>query len=146
MIEIVSNSPDETLALGKKIASILKSGSVVALRGTLGSGKTYFTKGIALALGIKETLTSPTYTIINEYSTETGLALYHIDAYRLKGDKDFEDLGGLDIIHSDGISIIEWSDLIPCSLPLDLITITFEITGSFSRLIKIEGPCTGIEI
>ncbi|MDR0322876.1 MAG: tRNA (adenosine(37)-N6)-threonylcarbamoyltransferase complex ATPase subunit type 1 TsaE, partial [Treponema sp.] len=112
---LVSNSPEETFALGQNIASLLSPGSVVALKGTLGSGKTCLAKGIARGLGITDIITSPTYTIISEYPAST--TLFHIDAYRLNGDKDFEDIGGPEIINSCGISIIEWSERIPNSLP-----------------------------
>jgi len=139
MHEVFSNSPEETINIGKRIAAGLSKGSVIALNGTLGSGKTYLTKGIALGLDINESITSPTYTIINEYSTPSSYPFYHIDAYRLKDDRDFENIGGLEIIHSDGISIIEWSERIPKSLPENAITVSIEITGSSSRLIKING-------
>ena len=139
MIEVISNSPDETIALGKKIAGSLSSGSIVAVTGTLGSGKTCLTKGIALGLGLTENITSPTYTIINEYNRDPCPALYHIDAYRLNCDKDFEDIGGVDTINSGGISIIEWSERIPNSIPENSIFITLEIKDEFSRTIKIKG-------
>jgi tRNA threonylcarbamoyladenosine biosynthesis protein TsaE len=139
MIEFISNSPDETIALGKKIAVSLSTGSVVAVTGTLGSGKTCLTKGIALGLGLTENITSPTYTIINEYQRESYPTLYHIDAYRLNCDKDFEDIGGIDIINSGGISIIEWSERIPNSIPKNSIFIDLEIKDALSRTIKIKG-------
>jgi len=139
MIELISNSPDETIALGKKIAETLHAGSVAAVTGTLGSGKTCLTKGIALGLGIAENITSPTYTIINEYQRDNSPTLYHIDAYRLNCDKDFEDIGGVDIVNSDGISIIEWSERLPNSIPENSIFITIEIKDEFSRIIKIKG-------
>ncbi|MCL2184881.1 MAG: tRNA (adenosine(37)-N6)-threonylcarbamoyltransferase complex ATPase subunit type 1 TsaE [Treponema sp.] len=135
----ISNSQEETLALGKKIASDLKQGSVVALYGTLGSGKTILAKGIALGLGITENLTSPTYTIINEYDLKNYPAsLYHIDVYRLENEKDFEDIGGIEILNSNGICIIEWSERILKSLPADAVKVSFEITGDNSRVIKIS--------
>jgi len=143
MIDIVSNSPEETVALGKRIANFLIGGSVVALEGRLGSGKTCLTKGIALGLGITENITSPTYTIINEYQINNGSSrcptLFHIDAYRLNCDKDFEDIGGDEIINSGGISIIEWSERITKSLPENSIIVSIEITSSLSRTIKIKG-------
>ncbi len=139
MIEFISNSPDETIALGKKIAASLNAGSVAAISGALGSGKTCLTKGIALGLGLTENITSPTYTIINEYQREGSPALYHIDAYRLNCDKDFEDIGGIDIINSGGISIIEWSERIPNSIPKNSISISLEIKDALSRSIKIKG-------
>jgi len=136
--ELVSNSPQDTIAAGRKIAGFLSAGSVVALEGTLGSGKTLLASGIAGGLGVKENITSPTYTIINEY--ESSPVLYHIDVYRLKGDRDFQDIGGDEIINSDGISVIEWSELIPKSLPDKALTVSLEITGPSSRLIKINIP------
>jgi len=139
MIELISNSPDETIALGKKIAASLSAGSVVAITGTLGSGKTCLTKGIALGLGLTENITSPTYTIINEYQREHSPTLYHIDAYRLNCDKDFEDIGGIDTINSGGISIIEWSERIPYSIPKNTISVNLEIKDGLSRTIKIKG-------
>jgi tRNA threonylcarbamoyladenosine biosynthesis protein TsaE len=139
MIEVISNSPEETASLGKKIASLLSAGSVIALEGTLGSGKTCLTKGIALGLGIEETITSPTYTIINEYKMDNYPTFFHIDAYRLSTDKDFEDIGGTEIIYSGGISVIEWSERLSKSLPANAITISLNITDTNSRSIKING-------
>jgi len=145
MTEIISASPDETIAIGKQISKYLSPGSVAALYGTLGSGKTYLTKGIAFGLGINEILTSPTFTIINEYKIENYnnsgncLFLYHIDAYRLNSEKDFEDIGGLEIINSNDICVIEWSERIKNSLPENAIHIEIEITDSQSRRISIKG-------
>jgi len=119
------------------MASFLSEGSVVALQGELGSGKTYLVKGIAKGLGVTETITSPTYTIICEYDSSP--ALYHIDAYRLSGDEDFENSGGRETINSGGISLIEWSERIPKSIPKDAITVFIKITGPSSRLIQIKG-------
>ena len=137
LIEFLSNSPQDTFSLGQRIASFLAAGSVVALRGELGSGKTHLVKGIAKELGITETVTSPTYTIINEYKCSP--VLYHIDAYRLVNDEDFENSGGVEVINSGGISLIEWSERIPKSLPNEAITVIIKITGPCSRLIQING-------
>ncbi|MDR0502323.1 MAG: tRNA (adenosine(37)-N6)-threonylcarbamoyltransferase complex ATPase subunit type 1 TsaE [Treponema sp.] len=136
---MVSNSAEETFAFGQHIASLLKSGSVAAVSGELGSGKTCLAKGIAAALGITENITSPTYTIISEYQIpNTPVNFYHIDAYRLNNDDDFGQIGGTEIINGGGISVIEWSERIANSLPPDSIHITIEITGPASRLIKIN--------
>jgi tRNA threonylcarbamoyladenosine biosynthesis protein TsaE len=137
LIEILSNSPQDTFSLGRRIAPFLTAGSVVALEGELGSGKTYLVKGIADGLGVTETITSPTYTIISEY--RCSFALYHIDAYRLLNDEDFENLGGIEVINGGGISLIEWSERIPKSLPREKITVIIKITGPSSRLIQISG-------
>jgi len=135
---LVSNSPQDTFDAGRKIAGALSAGSVVALKGTLGSGKTLLASGIANGLGVSENITSPTYTIINEYPSSP--VLYHIDVYRLNGDRDFQEIGGDEIINSSGISVIEWSERIPKSLPDNALAVSLEITGPSSRLIKINMP------
>jgi len=149
MIEVVSNSPLETADFGKLIAKYINAPCVIALHGTLGSGKTNFTKGIACGLGIIDTLTSPTYTIINEYERDGGKEgsslLYHIDAYRLKDENDFENVGGMEIINSECICIIEWSDRIINLIPKEAITVTLDISGPSSRVIKISGLTSFIE-
>jgi len=138
--QFISSSPGETFAVGKEIAVYLSPGTVIALSGTLGSGKTQLTKGIASGLGITENLTSPTYTIINEYGlTENKeIVFYHIDVYRLENEKDFEDIGGDEILNSNGICVIEWSERISKLLPDDCIRISIEITGDSSRMIKVS--------
>ena len=138
---VVSDSPEETFSLGQRIAELLSPGSVIALKGALGSGKTCLAKGIARGIGVTDNITSPTYTIINEYHTNDIKypVLYHIDAYRLNDDKDFEDIGGTEVINSGRISIIEWSERIPKSLPDNAIIVSFEITGPTSRLIQVTG-------
>jgi tRNA threonylcarbamoyladenosine biosynthesis protein TsaE len=135
--EFVSASPEETEALGERIARRLRPGSVVALRGGLGAGKTCLAKGIARGLGVEETVTSPTYTIISEYPGR--IPLYHIDAYRLEGDEDFENLGGSELLSGEGVSVIEWSERIPHALPRDNISIEIAITGDRRRVFKISG-------
>jgi len=144
MIELISNSPDETFSAGRQISRFLKAGTVVALSGTLGCGKTCLANGIASGLGINEILTSPTYTIINEYQIPSSkdsscLILYHIDAYRLNNEKEFEDIGGLEIINSNSIVIIEWSENIQKALNESFIAVSISITGYNSRLINITG-------
>ena len=137
VVELETNSEEETFAVGRRIAESLTAGMVVALRGTLGSGKTCLAKGIAGGLKIKENVTSPTYTIINEYDTTP--PLFHIDAYRLNNDEDFEQIGGRELIGGGGIYVIEWSERIAKSLPSDAVAVELEITGSSSRLIRVSG-------
>jgi len=106
----------------------------------LGAGKTCLVKGIARGLGISEIVTSSSYTIISEYSARLNgeiVPLYHIDAYRLNGDADFENTGAGELMDGVGIAIIEWSDRISRSIPPDVITIEIEITGSQSRLFRV---------
>ena len=113
---IICSTPEETISLGKKIACFLEKSSVVALHGPLGAGKTCLAKGIAAGLGVKETVTSPSYTIVSEYEGFVQgdfVQIYHIDAYRLAGNDDFSAIGGEEIVFGDGISIIEWCERIP---------------------------------
>jgi tRNA threonylcarbamoyladenosine biosynthesis protein TsaE len=136
--EYVSSSPHDTEAFGRRLASCLEPGSVIALSGGLGAGKTCLVRGIALALGLDENITSPTYTIINEYQIN-GCPLYHIDAYRLNGDEDFASTGAGDCFSAGGITIIEWSDRIPGSVPVDAISVEIEISGPQSRIFHLRG-------
>jgi tRNA threonylcarbamoyladenosine biosynthesis protein TsaE len=137
-ITIISGSPEETIIAGEGLGESLKPGSVVALRGKLGAGKTCFTKGIARFLGIEEEVTSPTYAIVSEYSGR--IPLYHIDAYRLNGDDDFAALGGEEILGGRGISVIEWSERIPESIPPDAVMVELAILPDGRRKISIRVP------
>jgi tRNA threonylcarbamoyladenosine biosynthesis protein TsaE len=133
---IVSASPDETRAFGERLGRKLGQGSVVALRGALGAGKTCLVKGIAKSLGITEEITSPTYTIICEYTGS--ISLYHIDAYRLSGMDDFTALGGEDYLYGSGVSVIEWGERIEKCLPDTTIFVDIEIQESCARLITVS--------
>jgi tRNA threonylcarbamoyladenosine biosynthesis protein TsaE len=119
---------------------MLGRGSVVALSGPLGAGKTCFSKGVAMGLGIEEEITSPSYAIISEYECHAGnekIPVYHIDAYRLEGNDDFYAIGGEDVVFGNGISIIEWSDRIPDFIPSNAYRVDFEITEDHRRNVKI---------
>jgi tRNA threonylcarbamoyladenosine biosynthesis protein TsaE len=144
LARFVSSSPEETMVIGERIAGTLKKGTVIALSGGLGAGKTCLVKGIARGLGIREEVTSPTYTIISEYTVPEPasgfLYFYHIDAYRLKGDDDFSALGGEEIIFGEGISVIEWSERLPQSIPQDAVIIEIGLLGGDRRSIVIKGP------
>jgi tRNA threonylcarbamoyladenosine biosynthesis protein TsaE len=135
-IEITTRSPEETVKLGEKLARFLKGGTVIALKGTLGAGKTCLARGIALGLGVTETVTSPTYTIIREY--EGLLPFYHIDAYRLSGDGEFESLGAEDLLYGEGVAVIEWSERVPLSIPPDAWTIEMSLLEDGGRKIRIR--------
>ncbi|MCR5047235.1 MAG: tRNA (adenosine(37)-N6)-threonylcarbamoyltransferase complex ATPase subunit type 1 TsaE [Treponema sp.] len=120
-----SSSAEETIALGKKIGSQLKAGDVLALQGSLAAGKTTITKGIALALEIKDTITSPTFCLISEY--EGKMPLYHFDVYRLQGSDDFANLGAEDMIYGKGVCLIEWSEKIMDELPKKTIIVRLSV-------------------
>jgi tRNA threonylcarbamoyladenosine biosynthesis protein TsaE len=139
--EFFSASPEETEALGERFASEMGPGGVLALRGPLGAGKTRFAKGFARGLGVEEEVTSPTYTIVSEYEArpEAPLPFYHIDAYRLRGEDDFEALGGRELLYGGGICLVEWSERIEAALPPGTIRVTIEISGENSRIIRVSG-------
>jgi len=137
---VISQSWEETFALGKRLVPMLGKGDIVALNGPLGAGKTCFTKGIARGLGIEEEITSPSYAIICEYECLVGgekIPFYHIDAYRLDGNDDFSAIGGEDIMYGNGISVIEWSERIPALIPSGAYRIDFEIIDDNKRSVKM---------
>ena len=139
-----SGSADETEKIGERIAGELSSGTVVALYGNIGAGKTCLIKGIIRGLGCSDLVTSPTYTIVHEYTvinqnSHKSFPLYHIDAYRLNNDEDFENTGAMELLSNGGIALIEWSERIPRSLPSTAISITIHITGAYDRVIQISG-------
>ena len=136
MLILKSNSAEETLELGKKIGSLLKKGDVIAMQGTLAAGKTTITKGIAQALNISDTITSPTFCLISEYYGT--MPLYHMDVYRLDGEEDFVNLGTDDMIYGDGVSIIDWSEKIMNELPKKTIILKLTPEEDGSRTITIK--------
>ena len=137
----ITHSAEETIALGKRIGAKLQAGDIIAMQGTLAAGKTTITKGIATALGITETITSPTFCLISEYDGENvTLPLYHMDVYRLDGAEDFINLGVDDLLYGKGVSIIEWSEKIMAELPKRTIVLRLEPMGESSgdRKITLE--------
>lgn len=136
MITFTTNSAEETISLGEKIGSMLKKGDIIAMQGTLAAGKTTITKGIAKALDIKDTITSPTFCLISEY--EGKMPLYHMDVYRLDGAEDFANLGTEDMLYGEGVSIIEWSEKIMEELPKKTIVLKIVPNENGSRTISIE--------
>ena len=142
---IRTNSPQQTREAGRKLGESCSGGEVIALIGDLGSGKTQFAKGLAAGLGVNspDSLTSPTFVIINEYPGR--LTFYHIDAYRLKGPGDLEALGVDDFVASGGVTAIEWADLVSDWLPPETLTIRFALTGETQRELTVtwSRPATG---
>ena len=132
-----THSPAETEQIGEKLGSILPAGAVLAYRGDLGAGKTAFTRGLARGLGYAEPVTSPTYTIVNEYLGGR-LPLFHFDMYRLHSSDDLWDIGWEDYLERGGICAVEWSENVEDALE-DPVFITIEKLGEESRRITIEG-------
>ena len=132
-----TNSPVETEALGAALGRILPAGTVIAYRGDLGAGKTAFTRGLARGLGYGEPVTSPTYTIVNEYLGGR-LPLFHFDMYRLSSADDLWDIGWEDYLDRQGVCAVEWSENVAEALEGGL-NVTIEKSGDEQRTITIEG-------
>ena len=136
-MEFITNSPLETERIGERLASALRPGAIVAYEGDLGAGKTAFTRGLARGLGAEDMVTSPTYTIVNEYLSGT-MPLFHFDMYRLAGSDDLWDIGWDDYLDRGGVCAVEWSENVRDALE-DAITVRIEKLGEDSRRITIEG-------
>ena len=133
----LTNSPQETESVAERLAKILPAGTVIAYRGDLGAGKTAFTRGLARGLGYPEPVTSPTYTIVNEYLGGR-LPLFHFDMYRLRSSDDLWDIGWEDYLDRGGVCAVEWSENVADAME-DPIIITIEKLGEDTRWITIEG-------
>ena len=123
-MEFESNSYEETQKIAEKFSKTLKAGDVLCMYGDLGVGKTAFVQGLAKGLGIDVPITSPTFTIVNEYSGR--LPLYHFDVYRIGDVEEMDEIGYEDCFYGEGVCLIEWSTLIQEILPEDAIHITIE--------------------
>jgi len=131
---IETQSPEETVALGRRIGRVARAGDCLALVGELGSGKTHFAKGVAEGLGAAAAreVTSPTFVLCREY-LDGRLPFYHLDAYRLSGARDLEGIGAEEMLEGDGVAALEWADRAPEILPKDHLQIQFEVTGDSAR-------------
>lgn len=123
-MDYLSRSEAETEDLGRRLAAVLPPGAVVAYRGDLGMGKTAFTRGLARGLGYEGRVTSPTFTIVNEYEG-SGPPLFHFDMYRLEGAEDLFDIGWEDYLDRGGVCAVEWSERVEEALPEDAVTVSF---------------------
>ena len=132
-----TNSPRETEKIGEALGKILPAGTVLAYEGDLGAGKTAFTRGLARGLGYLDPVTSPTYTIVNEYLGGR-LPLFHFDMYRLRSSDDLFDIGWEDYLDRNGICAVEWSENVRDAME-NAITVRIEKTGVESRRITVEG-------
>ncbi len=139
MALITSRSPTETFALGRTHAASLRNGSVLALVGDLGAGKTHFVKGLAAGLGHAEEVTSPTFTLLHEY-TGGRLPLYHFDFYRLDSEQDALRIGLDDYLEARGVCVVEWGDKFPPLLPRGTQWIEFRVGPGDTREIAFGEP------
>ena len=139
-MEWITHSPAETEALGARLAEALDAGRVVAFTGDLGAGKTAFVSGMARALGVEDRVTSPTFTIVNEY--EGGrLPLFHFDMYRLDGAEDLFDIGWDDYLDRGGVCAVEWSERVAEALPPETLWVTLSRCPGHEnwRAVTVEG-------
>ncbi|MDQ1336545.1 MAG: tRNA threonylcarbamoyladenosine biosynthesis protein TsaE [Thermodesulfobacteriota bacterium] len=142
-----TSSGEETIGLGQRLGAHLREGDVVALAGDLGSGKTWFTKGLALGLGVRpdEVVTSPSFALMNAY--EGRCTLFHIDVYRLETASDFLNAGLDDFLHGNGVAVMEWADRWPEILPERHLKVRIAILSERSREITLSGSYPeGMEI
>ena len=140
-MEYLSHGEADTEDLGRRLAAVLTPGAVIAYRGGLGMGKTAFTRGLARGLGYQGRVTSPTFTIVNEYEGETGLPLFHFDMYRLEDSGGLFDIGWDDYLDRGGVCAVEWSERVEDALPEDCIRVALARHPERDdwRVITLEG-------
>jgi tRNA threonylcarbamoyladenosine biosynthesis protein TsaE len=128
-----------TTALGRRLGNLLFPGAIVALIGPLGAGKTHLVRAIAEGLGIRDSraVSSPTFVLIQEYAAR--LPIYHFDAYRLRSEAEFFDLGVSEYFEGDGVCLVEWADRVAGALPPEHLRITLAVTGETARRAAVEG-------
>ena len=138
-MEYLSHSVEETESIGEALAKKLSAGSVVAYRGSLGMGKTAFTRGLARGLGCRGRVTSPTFTIVNEY--RGSVPLFHFDMYRLEDEEALFDIGWEDYLTRGGVCAVEWSENVESALPKDTVYVTIARHAAHDdwRIITVEG-------
>lgn len=136
-MEFLTETPEQTENIGRALARRLRAGDVVACFGGLGAGKTAFTRGVAAGLGVREPVTSPTYTIVNEYLSGR-MPLFHFDMYRLSSADELFDIGWEDYLTRGGVCVVEWSENVVDALE-DPIIVRIEHTGGNGRRITITG-------
>ena len=135
---IINNSEEDTRKLGLELAEKAEVGDVIALIGDLGTGKTALTRYIAEGLGIKDTISSPTFTIVKEYKSGR-MPLYHFDVYRLGDGEELLDIGAEEYLYGDGLCVIEWADIVADVLPEDAIAIHIEYgANEGERIVTID--------
>lgn len=136
-MRFIVSSPGETLAVAEKLGRLIEPGDMIAYRGGLGAGKTTFTRGIAIGMGLGDVVTSPTFALVNEYRGEN-ITLYHFDMYRIDSEEGMESAGFYDYPFEENAAVIEWSENIAEFLPKHTIYITIDRLGETEREIIIE--------
>ena len=138
-LEIVTHSARETSAVGVRLGSLLAAGDTVCLEGDLGSGKTCLTQGIGRGMGVTDVITSPTFVLVNEYSSsQWGARLYHVDLYRIERQDDLVTLGLEDYIYGNGITVIEWAERARDEMPRERLWIRLTYLDPTSRRLHLE--------
>ena len=143
-VHLATDSPEDTRQMAAAFAAACRPNDVIGLQGTLGAGKTCFVKGLAEGLGIKDSVVSPTFVLMRRY--EGRLALYHFDAYRLRGPEDMEEIGCAETFESGGVSVVEWADHVADCLPPEHFLLALRVTGERERefvLTARGGRCAG---
>lgn len=145
MLTLTLQNEQDTERLGAALADVLPPGTLVALIGTLGAGKTRLVQAVATAIGMPAgSVTSPTFVLVNEYR-QGRLPIYHFDTYRLKDDDEFLALGPEEYFDSNGLSFVEWADRVEHLLPEDRVEIELEVTGDASRRVTLLGTTNELE-
>jgi tRNA threonylcarbamoyladenosine biosynthesis protein TsaE len=135
-----TDSPEQSIRLGEEVGKRLRGGDIIAYRGDLGAGKTTFTRGLSMGLGLGDDVTSPTFTLVNEYrKADTKLDLIHFDMYRISGAEDLETTGFYDYLDGNNVLAVEWSENIADELPQDCIRINIERVDDSTRIITLDG-------
>ena len=137
-MKAVTSSPEETIEFARHIGTLLRGGDILAYRGGLGAGKTTFTRGLALGMGLPDDVSSPTFALVNEYRNEK-IIMYHFDMYRIMNAEALETTGFYDYMSEDSVIVCEWSENISDCLPDGTITITIARLGENEREITVEG-------
>ena len=141
---IESRSPEETHAVGARLAERLGPGDVVALTGELGAGKTCFTQGLARGLGVTGRVVSPTFVLVNEYRGR--MPVHHVDAYRTESLTELLDLGLDELFSGDGVTVVEWADKLLPLLPARAIHVHIEGVGDEPRIVTIRHPADARDV
>lgn len=137
MIKIITRSPEETIKAAEKLGSLIGAGDMIAFKGGLGAGKTTFTRGLAIGLGMKDVVSSPTFALVNDYRGEQ-ITLYHFDMYRISTEEELESTGFYDYPFEENAAVIEWSENISEFLPENAIYVTINTISENEREIIIE--------